>query len=198
MRRLVRILCVFCGVLAPLTLAAAPRIAMVLAPRDFTDQEYSIARAVFDQAGAVVTVASTARGTAVGHDGTKVPVQVTTGELGAQRFDAIVVVGGTGALTFLLNDPPLLSLLRAAASSGKTVAAICVAPAVLARAGVLRNLRATCYADERVITILERNGAEYHAGSVIVSGRIVTANGPEAAKEFASRVLEVLRGASES
>lgn len=47
--------------------------------------------------------------------------------------------------------------------------------------------------DKRVISVLKLNGVEYTETSVVVSGRIVTANGPEAAKTFAEQVLEVLK-----
>jgi len=193
MRRAVRIMYFLAAAFAaPASLFPAARIVMVVAPSDFTDREYAEPRTVFDRAGAAVVVASTSRGTAVGHDGMKVRADVATGDLRLDQFDAIVVVGGMGALSSLMNDAPLQALLRAASASGKVVAAICVAPAVLARAGVLRNLAATCYPDAKVITALKMNGAEYARGSVITSGRIVTASGPEAAKEFALRVLEAL------
>jgi len=193
MRSAVRIMCILAAVFAaPAGLFPAARIVMVVAPSDFTDQEYAEPRTVFDKAGAAVVVASTRRGTAVGHDGMRVRVDVATGDLKTGQFDAIVVVGGMGALSSLMNDAPLLALLRAASSSGKVVSAICVAPAVLARAGVLRDLAATCYPDAKVIAALKMNGAEYSRGSVITSGRVVTASGPQAAKEFALRVLEAL------
>jgi deglycase len=127
---------------------------MIVAPKDFTDQEYAD------------------------------PVAV---------FDALVLVGGTGALTYLLDDEALRNMIVSAAQSGKVVAAICVAPAALARAGILRNVQATCCPDKRIVSLLKRNGAEYIERGVVVSGRIVTANGPDAAKDFANRVIEVLR-----
>ena len=109
------------------------------------------------------------------------------------QFDAIVVVGGMGAVTCLMADEHLRSLLVAANTSNKVVSAICVGPAVLARAGVLRNREATCYSDKTVVGILKMNGATYIDRTVIVSGKIVTGNGPNAAKEFATKVLEQLR-----
>jgi protease I len=194
MRLFVRVLCILAALFAAHpNVFSAPRICMVIAPTDFTDREYADPRAVFDQAGAAVVVASTGRGTAVGHDGLQVRVEAATADLKSARFDAFVVVGGMGALSSLLNDAPLLALLRSASESGKVVAAICVAPAVLARAGVLHNRAATCYSDAAIVTALKINGADYQEARVVTSGRIVTANGPEAAREFALRVLEVLR-----
>ncbi|HVP19479.1 MAG TPA: DJ-1/PfpI family protein [Spirochaetia bacterium] len=170
-----------------------PRIVMIVAPREFTDREYNDPRSVFEAKGALVTVASTKTAHAVSHDLARLRIDMTIRELTLDQFDAIVVVGGTGALTYLLDDEALRNLIVAASRSNKIVAAICVAPAVLARAGVLRDTPATCYPDRRIIAILKMNGADYAERSVVVSGRIVTANGPESAKDFAVQVLEALR-----
>jgi protease I len=170
-----------------------PQIVMVVAPKDFTDQEYADPRAVFDNAGAVVRVASLGRETAIGHGGTRLRVDQAIREITLDQFDAIVIVGGTGALAFLMDDEALRNIIVAACKSGKVVAALCVAPAVLAHAGVLRNMQATCYPDTRIISVLKQNGADYCERSVVISGRIVTANGPEAARDFALRVLDVLK-----
>jgi hypothetical protein len=59
--------------------------------------------------------------------------------------------------------------------------------------GVLRNLRATCYADKRIVALLKLNGVEYTNTSIVVSRRIVAANGPDAAETIAQRFFEVLR-----
>ncbi len=169
-----------------------PRIVMIVAPKDFTDQEYFDPRAVFEKAGARVKVASTSTQTAVGHNLAKVEIDLAIAEIGIDQIDAIVVVGGMGAVTYLMNDERLRNLLVAANKSNKVVSAICIAPAVLARAGILRNREATCYADKTIIGVLEMNGAAYLDKNVVVSGNIVTGNGPHAAKAFASRVLEEL------
>ena len=116
-----------------------PRIVMVVAPKDFTDQEYADPRAVFEKMGADVRVACTSKEAAISHNGTRLRVDQATGEIRLDQFDAIVIVGGTGALTYLMDDEALRNIIVAASRSGKIVAAICVAPAVLAHAGVLET-----------------------------------------------------------
>ncbi len=164
-------------------------IVMIVAPKDFTDQEYFDPRKVFENAGARVRVASTTTRPAVSHNLAKVRVDQAISDIRLDQVDAIVVVGGMGAATYLMNDESLRNLLVAASKSNKVVSAICIAPAVLARAGVLRNREATCYADKTIIGALKMNGAAYLDREVVVSGRIVTGNGPGAAKEFAATVL---------
>ncbi|MGA2612428.1 MAG: DJ-1/PfpI family protein [Spirochaetia bacterium] len=58
----------------------------------------------------------------------------------------------------------------------------------------MRNRQATCYPDKRVVTVLKMMGAEYTKRSVVVADRIVTENGPDAAGDFAARVLQALAG----
>jgi protease I len=177
---------------AGMTVHGAPRsfrIVMVIAPREFTDQEYFEPRKVFQEAGAAVVTCSTGRQAAVSHDGVKVLPDVSTPELRTEQFDAIVLVGGLGAASSLLKDEPLRKLLAAAKDQRKVIAAICMAPAVLAQAGVLRNVAATCYPDARTINSLKMMGASYVDRTVVVSGNIVTGNGPGGSKEFARRVL---------
>lgn len=166
---------------------------MIVAPRDFTDQEYADPRAIFDAQGAVVRVASTNQEAAISRNGVKLRVDQAVTAIGLDQFDALVVIGGTGALTYLMGNEALRNLILAAVRSNKVVAAICVAPAVLAHTGVLRNVKATCYPDKRITAVLRLNGADYTERSVVTSGRIVTADGPDAAKEFARRVLEALK-----
>lgn len=166
---------------------------MIIAPKDFTDQEYYDPREVFEKVGAIVKVASITTQTAISHASAKVKVDQAIADVKLEQIDAIVVVGGMGAVAYLMNDERLRNLLVAASKSNKVVSAICIAPAVLAHAGVLRNREATCYSEKTIINILKLNGATYLDKNVVVSQRIVTGKGPNAAKEFAAKVLEQLR-----
>jgi len=70
------------------------------------------------------------------------------------------------------------------------VGAICIAPGILARAGILKGRKATVFPSE--IEALKRNGAFYTALPVVIDGRIVTASGPEAAEEFGKALVKTL------
>ena len=78
----------------------------------------------------------------------------------------------------------------------KILAAICIAPAILAKAGVLEGKNATVWSsvlDKGPIKILEENGANYVEKDVVVDGNIITANGPQAASEFGRKIVEILK-----
>ena len=171
---------------------STPRILVVVSPTDFTDKEYSDTRSAFEAAGARVTVSTTTTSPAISHNGKKLRIDIGLANVGVGDFDAIVIIGGVGIVSDLLDFLPLRRLVQEACKSGKVVAAICIAPMVLAKAGLLKGLKATCYSDTAVVAQLRASGAIYVNERVVISGHIVTANGPEASREFGQAIIAVL------
>lgn len=171
--------------------SGAGKALLVVAPRDFNDHEYEEARSALEEAGYGVAVASSRKGKASGTQGMEVEVDLELARAKAGDYAAVVFIGGEGAKA-LFNDPDALKLAREAEAAGMTVAAICVAPAILARAGVLKGKKATCYPS--VADRLEAEGAEYVEEDVVVDGKVVTACGPEAAEAFGAAVVDNIAG----
>ena len=73
------------------------------------------------------------------------------------------------------------------------MAAICLAPSVLANAGVLVEKKATVYPEGWAITALKQNGAFFDPKPIVIDGRYITANGPEVAVDFAYALVEALK-----
>ncbi|KKU86886.1 MAG: ThiJ/PfpI domain-containing protein [Parcubacteria group bacterium GW2011_GWA2_47_9] len=170
------------------------KIALIIAFRNFRDEEYFIPKEVFERAGASVITFSTAIGTAVGVHGGEVPAQLTVEELKVADYDAVIFVGGAGAKKLMENEDAL-RVARETAASEKILAAICIAPTILARAGVLFGKKATVWSssmDRSAIKILQEEGVLYREGPIVVDGKIITANGPEVAREFARKMLALL------
>ena len=76
--------------------------------------------------------------------------------------------------------------------SAKVVAAICLAPVVLARAGILKGKKATYFNSPVSFREMKAGGAVLVDKAVVTDGRIVTANGPAAAAEFADTFIRTL------
>lgn len=167
------------------------RILMVIAPQDFRDEEYARPREILESAGYAVTVASRSRETARGMLGMRVQPDLLLPEARAADYDAVIFVGGNGAQTYW-DDPEAHRLAQEAAAAGKVVAAICIAPVILARAGVLEGKQATVFNPPSLCTELTAHGATCTDTSVQRDGRIVTASGPHAAEEFARAILAAL------
>ncbi len=171
-------------------------IVMVIAFKNFRDEEYFVPRQILYVAGADVKTASTQKGLASGAEGGQVQVDLLINEINPADFDAVVFIGGPGTLEYLDNENSY-KLIKDTVSEGKLLAGICIAPTILAKAGALEGKKATVYStpmDKSAIKILEDNGAIYEEKFVVADGRIITGSGPEAAEEFAMKVVEVLTG----
>ncbi len=68
--------------------------------------------------------------------------------------------------------------------------AICIAPSILARAGLLDGIRATAFPSQEAD--LRAHGAFWTPDAVAVDGRIVTANGPHSAEQFGESMVRLL------
>ncbi len=168
------------------------KIVMIIAPENFRDEEYQIPKEIFESYGISVTTASTRIGKAKGMLGAEVNVEYTTLDLRPSDFDAVVVVGGVGSRDYLWNSPEVINFVKKAYELEKIVAAICLSPVVLAKAGILKDKNATVYPDREAIELLKENGANYTGKGVEVDGTIVTGNGPKMAKHFAEEIVKLL------
>lgn len=174
----------------PLPAAPFPKkVLMVIAPRDFQDEEFSKPKELLEAKGVEVKVASLTRETAIGMYGTKVTPDISMKNAKATDYDAIVFVGGNGAAA-LADDPQALALAIEAKKHDKIIGAICIAPVILAKAGILEGKKATVSASGK--NELINAGATYTGKGVEVDGKVVTGSGPASAEEFGQAILRVL------
>ena len=169
------------------------KVALIVAFRDFRDEEYFLPKEILEDAKTEVLTISDDSGVAVGIGGGEAKVDVLIGGLKVEDFDAIVFIGGPGALSHLDGEESY-RIAKETIEAGKILGAICISPAILAKADVLRGKRATVWSsslDKSAVRVLEENGAIYEDKDVVVDGKIVTANGPEAAREFGEKLVEL-------
>ena len=173
---------------------AGKKVLMVIAPKDFRDEELFEPKKIFEEAGAGVSVASVKNVSASGMLGGKATPDLLVSEANADEYDAVVVVGGMGSPEFLWSDKKLHKLLRDINDRAKVVAGICLSGAVLAKAGLLEGKQATVYKTDESLKEFEKGGAKYINKDVVTDGRIVTASGPHAAKEFGKAIVKLMSG----
>jgi protease I len=162
---------------------------MIVAHRDFRDEELFTPRKILETAGAKVTVASSDIREASGMLGRTVKPDLLVKDINPDSYDALVFVGGPGAQEYW-DDRKAHEIARRAAKGKKIVGAICIAPVTLANAGLLDGKRATVWRTEA--GRLRAQGADYTGRDVEVDGNIITANGPEAAEKFGREIVAAL------
>jgi protease I len=165
------------------------KVVMVVAYRDFRDEEFFKPYAALTEAGAEVVVASTQLGKAKGMLGQTVSVTMLIDDVVAPRFDAIVFVGGGGAQVYF-NNPIAHRLAQDAVLYRKVLGAICIAPETLAHAGVLKGVKVTGFAS--VKPALGKAGALVQNQPVVRDGNLITADGPQSASGFAAAIIAAL------
>ncbi|MDH5408648.1 MAG: DJ-1/PfpI family protein [Gammaproteobacteria bacterium] len=109
-----------------------------------------------------------------------------------QDYDMLVLPGGLPGADHLNADPRIHDLIHKMNTAGKYVCAICAAPKVLARAGILKNKQATSFPGS--IPAEDMAGIEYQEQAVVIDGNIVTSRGPGTAMDFALCLIELLAG----
>jgi protease I len=164
-------------------------VVLVIAEKNFRDEEYQDPKTVLEGAGIKVITASTTKNKIEGKLGLIVTPDILVQDLNIDQTDALIFIGGGGAEQYF-HDKIALNLAKAAKEKGKIYGAICIAPVILANAGLLKDKKATVFSSE--IDAIEDQGAIYLAQDVVIDDKLITANGPLAAKKFGQEILKLL------
>ncbi len=168
--------------------------ALIIAFRDFRDEEYFGTKEVLENRGFKTKTFSNEKGIALGRFGGEVKVDNLIDDLNVDEFDAVVFIGGPGATKFLDNDISY-RIARQALDRGKILAGICIAPMILAKANVLKGKKCTVWSsdlDKSAIRILKEKGGIYEDKSVVADENVITADNYEAARAFGQSIADVL------
>jgi 4-methyl-5(b-hydroxyethyl)-thiazole monophosphate biosynthesis len=105
-------------------------------------------------------------------------------------FDAVILPGGGIGTKNLAASEPVIRLVKKAFEDGIVCAAICAAPSVFGKAGILQNTRATCYPGfEDQLT-----GALFIEAAVVRDRNVITGRGVAAAIPFALELITRIEG----
>lgn len=166
------------------------RVVFIIAHSNFRDEELFETKKVIDENGGIATIASTDLTPARGMFGALAKPELTLDKVTVDNYDALIFVGGSGSEIYF-NNPRAHLIAREASEKNKVLAAICIAPCILANAGVVSGKSATVW-DGKYIEILRRKGVRYSAEPVVTDCKIVTAKGPEFAREFGEAIVRLL------
>src|SRR3970282_138861 len=115
---------------------------MIIAQSNFRDEELLKPKEVLEKNGVAVTVASSSLKESTGMLGAKVKPDILFTTIKVSDFDAIVFVGRSGSMEYWDNTTAH-KIATEANTAKKTIGAICIAPVTLAKAGLLKNKKAT-------------------------------------------------------
>jgi len=162
---------------------------MVIAPSDFRDEEFFETKEILEKSNIDVTVVNSTGQPSKSMFGKIVTPDKNFYDVDVKDFDAVIFVGGSGT-TVYHNHKRALELAKEFYDSKKVVAAICIAPTILVNANILGGKKATSFPSER----RKINNVGTYTGKIVEQdGKIITGNGPQAAKEFGKRIAEALK-----
>jgi len=161
----------------------------------------------FEEAEALVTADILRRGdvpvsltgiggmTVEGAHGIKVAADAAAEDVVLTAGDMVVLPGGMGGVASIEGSKEAMELVRqAAADDSMYLAAICAAPAMLARAGLIgKGQQAVCYPGMEG-ELLSAGAEAPMEQPAVVCGRLITSQAPGTAYDFALALLAVLAG----
>lgn len=167
------------------------KTALVFFADGFEEIEAFTAVDVLRRAGVSVSMISVTEDEfARGAHGISVLCDKTIDNCDFSNVDLLLLPGGMPGATNLAASDILAKHLKIFAQEGKSLAAICAAPMVLGKLGLLKGLKATCYPGFEAFL----EDAEYTGAMVECDGNVITGKGPAAAMAFALKVAESLVG----
>lgn len=107
-----------------------------------------------------------------------------------KQLDLIVLPGGLPGTNHLEESEFVIKAIRYFTENNKPIAAICAAPRILGKMGLLNKKRACCYPDFENCLL----GASVSKNMVEVDGTFITSRGVATAIPFALELIEVLQG----
>jgi 4-methyl-5(b-hydroxyethyl)-thiazole monophosphate biosynthesis len=143
------------------------------------------------RAGIEVVVAGLDQGVVTASRGVRLVPDTSLDEALQQDYDMIALPGGLPGSDHLAADPRIIEVLQKMYESGRLVGAVCAAPKVLARSGVLNGKTATAYPG-----VLQAERHPLISGDAVTrDGRVITSRSAGTVMDFALELIEALSGA---
>lgn len=125
-----------------------------------------------------------------GGHGITVQADCTVEEIEEDNLEMVVLPGGLGGVEAILGSETALRVVKNAYRQGKFVCAICAAPTVLAKLGLLEETKAVCYPGMENLMA----GAQCVSADTVRDGMILTGRAAGASLDFGLALLQALRG----
>ncbi|EKD48292.1 MAG: ThiJ/PfpI [uncultured bacterium] len=163
----------------------------LIAKENFRDEELFEPKKILETAGIKTVITSTESGTAKGSRGRTAQIDLPIRNVHIEDYDILILIGGPGAVA-LADYKEVIDLVKRAKELGKKLAAICIAPYILAKSGVLTGKKATSFPSEPAITEFVNQEVIRIQEPVVEDIDLVTADGPTSAKDFGQKIIKML------
>jgi len=137
-----------------------------------------------------VVVAGLVDGVITGSRGTRLLPDMTLDEAISQEFDMVALPGGLPGSDHLAADRRIADILHRMHASDRFVGAVCAAPKVLARSGILSGKTATAYPG----VLQAENHPAISGDAVTRDGHVITSRSAGTVMDFALELVEALTG----
>ena len=155
----------------------------------FEDMEAVIPFDLMKRAGIDVKTVGTGSKTVTSAHGLKVTADIEENEVSFDSAEAFVFPGGWPGAKNLKNSGTVNNAITFALHNDIVIGAICASPGyVLSKTGALEGKKYTCFPG------FEVEEGEYTGENVVKDGKLITANGPASAKDFALSIISELKG----
>ena len=165
------------------------RLLALIPKKNFQDSELEKIKLLVEELGGEIKVASSSLDESTGMMGEVVKPDELIENVKVDDYDAVIFIGGVGASEFW-HDPRAHAIAVAAVKKNKLLGAICIAPVILAEAGVLKGIKATVFESEK--EQLTAAGAVYTDNPIEIDHKIITCNNPVHAEEFAKQIIKAM------
>jgi 4-methyl-5(b-hydroxyethyl)-thiazole monophosphate biosynthesis len=138
----------------------------------------------------VNSISITANKEVCGAHGIKIVADYLFDDVDFSKSDLLFLPGGMPGTKNLDEHQGLKNLIISHFNQGKNIAAICAAPSILGKLGLLEGKEAICYPGFEN----QLSGATLSENKVVKSGTIITAQGAGVAVDMALKLVEELKG----
>ena len=145
---------------------------------------------ILRRSGSRVSIAGIVEGVIEGSRGVRLLADESIDNIKSEQFDLMILHGGQPVKNNLKKDPRVTALLKKMGCEKKLIGAICAAPIILEKNGLLEKRKRTSHPSVKEPLL----GDFYVEDRVVVDHNIITSRSPGTAMEFAFKLVEILFG----
>ncbi len=165
-------------------------VVLIVASKNFNEMELLQTQKAIADTGINTLIASSKTGVIMGMSGRRTHADMSIDKINVDDFEAIVFIGGPGAQEYFFN-PTVERIIKQADEKNIIIGAISIAPALLARAGILNGHNVAAAPSQK--SFLETAGAKFTGSFIEKDGNIITAARSQDAVSFGKTIANAVK-----